>query len=105
MDKDTYEQLGLVGKPSQFQKQHRFCKFPVIPVDLPPLLHNNSADHIDYIAFPKALNNLHVYTLGQISSSPTILLGTRSDYAMSCVSCSGGGGLGGCSFSTWETKL
>ena len=28
VDKDTYEQLGLVGKPSQFQKQHRFCKSP-----------------------------------------------------------------------------
>lgn len=30
MDKDTYEQLGLVGKPSRFQKQHRF----LVEVDL-----------------------------------------------------------------------
>ena len=29
VDKDTYEQLGLVGKPSRFQKQHRFCKFSI----------------------------------------------------------------------------
>ena len=27
VDKDTYEQLGLVGKPSQFQKQHRFGEY------------------------------------------------------------------------------
>ena len=26
LDKDTYEQLGLTGKPSAFQKNHRFSK-------------------------------------------------------------------------------
>jgi len=26
LDKDTYEQLGLTGKPSAFQKKHRFSK-------------------------------------------------------------------------------
>ena len=34
VDKDTYEQLGLVGKPSRFQKQHRFCKFSDIHVNV-----------------------------------------------------------------------
>jgi ribonuclease P/MRP protein subunit RPP40 len=27
VDKDTYEQLGLVGRPSRYQKGHRFSEF------------------------------------------------------------------------------
>lgn len=27
LDKDTYERLGLTGKPSAFQKKHRFSKY------------------------------------------------------------------------------
>jgi len=29
LDKDTYEQLGLTGKPSAFQKKHRFSKYNI----------------------------------------------------------------------------
>lgn len=29
LDKDTYEQLGLTGKSSAFQKKHRFSKYNI----------------------------------------------------------------------------
>ena len=29
LDKDTYEQLGLTGKPSAFQKKHKFSKYNI----------------------------------------------------------------------------
>lgn len=30
LDKDTYEKLGLTGKPSAFQKQHKFSKYNIM---------------------------------------------------------------------------